>query len=76
MQVETSVHGQPVAGIVSLPQAGDEPTLLRSSTLLMQKVRCPNPPSGMIMLWLPPPHWADDVGPALAAQLRGAGCEL
>ncbi len=46
MQVETSVHGQPVAGIVSLPQAGDEPTLLRSSTLLMQKVRCPNPPLG------------------------------
>ena len=43
MQVETSVHGQPVAGIVSLSQAGDEPTLLRSSTLLMQKVRCPLP---------------------------------
>ena len=44
MQVETSVHGQPVAGIVSLPQAGDEPTLLRSNTLLMQKVRCPGRP--------------------------------
>ena len=54
MQVETSVHGQPVAGIVSLPQAGDEPTLLRSSTLLMQKARCPG--CLLVMLWLHPSH--------------------
>lgn len=37
-QVDTSVHGQPVAGIVSTPEGGELPTLLRSNTLLMQKV--------------------------------------
>lgn len=38
-QVETSVHGQPVAGIVTAPDGEEQPTLLRSNTLLMQKVR-------------------------------------
>ena len=38
IQVETSVHGQPVAGIVSTQDRGNTPTLLRSNTVLMQKV--------------------------------------
>ncbi len=37
-QMDTSVHGQPVAGIVSAPEGTEVPTLLRSNTVLMQKV--------------------------------------
>ena len=37
-QMDTSIHGQPVAGIVSAPEGTEVPTLLRSNTVLMQKV--------------------------------------
>ena len=43
-QMHTSVHGQPVAGIVSAPEGTEVPTLLRSNTLLMQKVGRHSPP--------------------------------
>ena len=35
-QTETSVHGQPVAGIVSAPEGTDVPTLLRSNSTMPQ----------------------------------------